>query len=183
MRSLLDEIIDNIGSPTIVSEEHDTSQVDWRAAMMDTAEMVKVGRDVVVAANGRAALDASTGRVAVMVAGKPAWHKLGVNVAQAVSSAHAIKLASLNWNVTKRPMAYLGPNGQWVESDDTFSLTRDDTGAKLGTVGSKYQPIQNAEAFEFMDSLLGTFGARYETAGAIYGGKKVWMLVCLHAQA
>src|SRR5262245_12096674 len=45
----------------------------------------------------RASLDTSTGKVAVFVAGQPAWHGLGVNVREAVSSADAIRLASLDW--------------------------------------------------------------------------------------
>ena len=34
-------------------------------------------------------LDVSTGRAAVMVAGTPAWHRLGTNVADAQTSAEA----------------------------------------------------------------------------------------------
>jgi phage/plasmid-like protein (TIGR03299 family) len=39
--------------------------------------------------------------------------------------------------------------------------------------------IQNAEAFAFMDGVLAEHGALYETAGAIYGGAKVWLQVSL----
>jgi hypothetical protein len=39
-----------------------------------------------------------------MVAGKPAWHKLGVNVAEAVSSKDALRLAGLDWQVKKQPL-------------------------------------------------------------------------------
>ena len=45
----------------------------------------------------RAALDTSTGKVAVMVAGAAPWHRLGVNVESAVDSADAMRLASLRW--------------------------------------------------------------------------------------
>jgi phage/plasmid-like protein (TIGR03299 family) len=38
--------------------------------------------------------------------------------------------------------------------------------------------IQNREAFEFTDALLGE-GVRYETAGSLQGGKRVWMLARL----
>jgi hypothetical protein len=47
----------------------------------------------------RAGLDVSTGRVAVMVAGEAArkalWHRLGVQVRDAVTSADAGRLAGL----------------------------------------------------------------------------------------
>lgn len=130
----------------------------------------------------RAGLDTSTGRVAVMTAGEAArkalWHRLGVQVRDAVSSSEAINMASLNWRVEKVATAY-----QWGDQSrpmpDVFALVRSDTGAHLGTVGSRYQVIQNAEAFAFMDAVLAEHGARYETAGAIYGGAKVWLQVSL----
>lgn len=130
----------------------------------------------------RAGLDTSTGKVAVMAAGEAArkalWHRLGVQVRDAVSSAEAIGLASLNWRVEKVATAY-----NWGDQSrplpDVFALVRGDTGAHLGTVGNRYQVIQNAEAFAFMDAVLAEHGARYETAGAIYGGAKVWLQVSL----
>ena len=48
----------------------------------------------------------------------------------------------------------------------------------LGVVTDRYKVIQNAEAFEFTDSLLGS-GVRYETAGSLSDGKKVWLLARL----
>jgi phage/plasmid-like protein (TIGR03299 family) len=52
----------------------------------------------------------------------------------------------------------------------------------LGTVGNRYAPIQNAQGFAFLDSVLSEFGALYESAGSIFGGKKVFMTVRLPAQ-
>jgi len=130
----------------------------------------------------RAGLDTSNGRVAVMVAGEAArkalWHRLGVQVRDAVTSDQAITLASLDWRVLKVPTAYRWGD-ESREMGDVFALVRSDTGAHLGTVGNRYQVIQNAEAFRFMDAVLAEHGARYETAGAIYGGAKVWLQVSL----
>lgn len=42
-------------------------------------------------------------------------------------------------------------------------------------VTNRYKVIQNEEAFSFTDSLLGE-GVRYETAGSLQRGKKVWLL-------
>jgi phage/plasmid-like protein (TIGR03299 family) len=130
----------------------------------------------------RAGLDVSTGRVAVMTAGEAArqalWHRLGVQVRDAVSSDQAITLASLNWTVEKVPTAYTWA-GQAHEMGDVFALVRSDTGTHLCTVGSRYQVIQNAEAFRFMDAVLAEHGAQYKTAGAIYGVAKVWLQVSL----
>src|SRR5215475_3021489 len=57
------------------------------------------------AAQKRAALDVSTGQVALLVAGQQAleahWHGLGVRVAEAVTSEQAERLAKLDWTVEK----------------------------------------------------------------------------------
>ncbi len=42
----------------------------------------------------------------------------------------------------------------------------------------RYKIIQNQEAFAFTDSLLGS-GVRYETAGSLQDGKRVWLLARL----
>lgn len=148
------------------------------------AELPESERVVIVGAGiRRASLDTSTGKVAVMVAGKAPWHKLGVNVADAVSSADAIRLASLDWTVDKLPLRYTDSTGTNREAKGVFGIVRRDTGAMLGNVGNRYMPIQNSEGFEFLDSVLGAFGAKYESAGAIYGGSKVWTLVRLPEQA
>lgn len=48
----------------------------------------------------------------------------------------------------------------------------------LGVVTDRYKVIQNSEAFAFTDELLGS-GVRYETAGSLADGKKVWLLARL----
>lgn len=42
----------------------------------------------------------------------------------------------------------------------------------------RYKVIQNQEAFAFTDELLGE-GVRYETAGSLQGGRRVWLLARL----
>lgn len=133
-------------------------------------------RDVIMkAAVRRASLDTSTGKIAVVVVGEPAWHRLGVNVASALTSSEALDLASLNWHVSKRAMSFRKEDGSYRESKDTFALVRDDVETQLGTVGGRYVQIQNAEGFAFLDGVMGEFGAKFHTAGAIFGGEKVWM--------
>ena len=48
----------------------------------------------------------------------------------------------------------------------------------LGIVSDKYKVVQNEDAFQFTDDLLGA-GVTYETAGALQGGRKVWMLAIM----
>lgn len=48
----------------------------------------------------------------------------------------------------------------------------------LGVVSDRYQVVQNKEAFAFTDELLED-GVRYETAGALQGGKRTFLLARL----
>jgi hypothetical protein len=153
MRSLLDEMMDAMTSgPVILSEQHDTGKIDVEARSWDQAEG---GGMTVAAANRMAALDTTTGTVALMVAGKPAWHTLGLSVAEAVSSKDALRLAGLDWQLKQQPLSYLHPiSGQYVEPQGSFGVVRQDTGAILGAVGSRYAPIQNADGFEMLGGVL-----------------------------
>lgn len=101
---------------------------------------------------------------------EPAWHKLGTVVVDAPTSADALRLAGLDWNVLLEQAERKGkivPNTFWTirSSDDSV----------LGTVSGKYKIIQNDEAFNFTDNLLGE-GVKYESAGSLKQGRTVWLL-------
>jgi phage/plasmid-like protein (TIGR03299 family) len=161
-----------------LANESDDAYAQRLRTTLAPAQLEELKSAAMPAAIRRAGLDTSNGRVAVMVAGKTPWHKLGVNVAHAVDSHDAIRLAGLNWTVSKRPLRF-DHNGVPQEQTYVYAMVRDDTGDCLGSVGSSYAPIQNHEGFSFFDGVLSEFGARYETAGAIHGGRKVWMLANL----
>lgn len=117
-------------------------------------------------------LDNTTGEYAYFGVATPAWHKLGKTIAAAVTSDEAVKLACLDWLVDKQEI-FLA-NGQRVP--DNYAIVRSDSGGALGVVGTDYVPFQNAQAFDFMDSLVGDKLAMFETGGAIKGGRRVWMM-------
>ena len=52
---------------------------------------------------------------------------------------------------------------------------RSTDGRVLGIVSDRYKVVQNQDAFQFTDELLGE-GVTYETAGSLQMGWKVWML-------
>lgn len=112
----------------------------------------------------------------------PAWHGLGAVVQDAPSSEEAIKLAHLEWEVTQQPVYTATPQqtlaGQpeQAEIKGYVANVRKDSGDVLGVVSDRYQPVQNVEAFNFCDGLLQDGIIRYESAGAMRGGKVVWLL-------
>ena len=114
----------------------------------------------------------------VFVAGQPAWHGLGQRCDAAQTSAEAIKLAGLDWNVEQRPLTM--PDG--CEVPDTVANVRKNSKGKdvyLGAVSKSYRIVQNREAFAFFDEVVGEKLAIFETAGALKEGRKVWMLAKL----
>lgn len=105
---------------------------------------------------------------------KKPWHGLGTRVEEAPASAEALRLAGLDWQVNQVPI-YTGS----MEKVHGYRANIRDTDRRvLGVVTDRYKIIQNDEAFAFTDELLGA-GVRYETAGSLQGGKKVWLLARL----
>lgn len=99
------------------------------------------------------------------------WHGLGTKVKEAPASNDALILAGLNWQVLQEPIFTAAS-----EPIEGYKVNiRDSDRKALGVVTDRYKVIQNNEAFAFTDELLGE-GVRYETAGSLQGGKKVWLL-------
>ena len=102
------------------------------------------------------------------------WHGLGTMVAEAPNSKDALRLAGLNWKVLQKPV--YTENEELVQG---YKANVRDTDRKvLGVVTDRYKVIQNEEAFAFTDTLLGEC-VRYETAGSLQEGRRVWMLARL----
>ena len=99
------------------------------------------------------------------------WHGLGVEVQEAPTSADALIYAGLDWEVIQKDV--YTENGSLI-SGYKVNLRSTDNEA-LGIVSDRYKVVQNEDAFQFTDDLLGA-GVTYETAGALQGGRKVWML-------
>jgi len=99
------------------------------------------------------------------------WHGLGTKVMEAPKSADAIRLAGLDWTVNQEPV--FTNEGEMISGFK--ANVRDKDRKVLGVVTDRYKIIQNQEAFSFTDELLGE-GVRYETAGSLQEGKKIWLL-------
>ena len=99
------------------------------------------------------------------------WHGLGISVESAPISEDAIVMAGLDWEVTKEKVFTEG--GKLIPN--FYATTRSTDGNVYGMVTNKYKVIQNKEAFAFMDNLIGE-GVKYETAGSLFEGKKIWLL-------
>jgi phage/plasmid-like protein (TIGR03299 family) len=58
---------------------------------------------------------------------------------------------------------------------------RTDKNIPLGVVKGRYKIVQNVEAFDFVDDIIGNkdIPCRYETAGSLFNGKRIFLLVKL----
>ena len=104
------------------------------------------------------------------------WHGIGTVVEEAPTSEDAIKIAKLDWTVNQFPVF---ANGN--EIPGYFANVRSDTNEALGLVRGRYKVIQNTEAFDFVDGIIENkdIECRYETAGSLFNGRRIFLLVKL----
>jgi phage/plasmid-like protein (TIGR03299 family) len=116
------------------------------------------------------------------------WHGLGAVLDCPPSTiAEAIERSGLGWEVKREPIAV--DRGEVATVDDWweprceeipgyYATVRQDTREVLGIVGERYRIVQNHEAFQFVDQLLGS-AMHFETAGSLHGGRRIWVLARL----
>jgi phage/plasmid-like protein (TIGR03299 family) len=114
-----------------------------------------------------------------------AWHGLGRIVEQYPTSAEAINYAGLDYLVEKRPLFTYDTDNHYGAADvqipeigvpNYFATVRTDTEQVLGVVGKDYEIVQNVNAFEFFDAIVGGGdGILYETAGALGRGERIFI--------
>ena len=121
----------------------------------------------------------------LMYAGSVPWHGLGVGVEKEVTSEAAIRFAGLDWECYKEKIGVVSDklvDGIPVVSqiiDHKFAVVRKSDKKYLGTVGSDYTIINNADCFNFLDTLIGSGQAVFHTAGSLFGGKIVFITLKL----
>ena len=99
------------------------------------------------------------------------WHELGTIVNDAPTSEDALRISGLDWKVVQDDV--FTDSGERITG---YKANIRDTARKiLGVVSDRYKVVQNTDAFSFTDELLGQ-GVRYETAGSLQDGRRVWLL-------
>ena len=101
------------------------------------------------------------------------WHGLGICVEEALDSREALEQSGLDWTVEQHPIM-----ADYNIIPGYKANVRQSDGKVLGVVTDRYKVVQNQEAFAFTDALLGE-GVKYETAGSLQEGRKIWLLAKL----
>lgn len=125
-----------------------------------------------------------------MVSGRklPVWHMADTGKDTTIANSlmtpqEALSKGIGDWEPIKIP-AYVRASGdQFIVIPDKFAMTRndlatDDPRRVLGIVGDGYEPIPNSVIVDLMEA-LSDHGARVDTAGTIFGGRRVYMTALL----
>lgn len=116
--------------------------------------------------------------------GETPWHTLGTVIPadQTVTSADAMALALPrldgrpgSWDVVSEP-ALVSLDGRTVPVPGYKVIVRDDNREPLAIMTNGYRELSNVAAFRGFDPWVTAGVIRYETAGSLRGGRRVWIL-------
>lgn len=126
-------------------------------------------------------LDITAGAASFVSAREDAWHKLGKTLPDTFTAEEAMDEGNLGrWNVRKEPI-YTGsgliiPGRNAVLRDNPVVSGQVDV---IGDVGDGYNIIQNEAHAGLLNALVDESGAHFETAGALDGGRRVFITMKL----
>jgi phage/plasmid-like protein (TIGR03299 family) len=118
------------------------------------------------------------GRTAMMYIGEVPWHGLGTKLTAPATAQEAIAAAGLDYDVSLVNLT----TETGIPVPSKRAVIRTDTHDVLGVVGSNYVPVQNRQAFSFLDAIAAGGSLRYHTAGALRKGERIWLLAKLSGQ-
>ena len=105
-------------------------------------------------------------------------------VQEAPNSKEALIAAGLDWEV-KQSDTFMENNVKIPDVKTNYRILPDGRISPLGVVSSRYKIVQNTEAFEFTDAIVGETEngiVTYETAGSLCNGRKIWLLAKMPVQ-
>ena len=127
----------------------------------------------------------TTGIISASIREVP-WMEVSTKVDGLMTADEALRAGQLDWDVVKRQAysATLEPmivDGEPVEVPTyhevpgQYGVHRDTDGRHYGWVGEGWTPVQNRDAFGFFDAVVDDGAAKYESAGSIEHGRKVFL--------
>jgi len=137
-------------------------------------------------------LDINDGQASFVSAREDAWHQLGTVLDDTFTAEQAMTAGLLGgWNVRKLPIYAKVEMGddkfrttKSIPVPDRSAIVRDNPVVAgqvdvLGDVGKDYTIVQNEEHAGLLNALVDEGGAHFETAGALKGGKQVFVTMKL----
>lgn len=124
-------------------------------------------------------LEQRVGQASMFYTGDVPWHQLGRRLDKPATAAEAMKAARLDYTVVKKPLKAIIHGRNYADVPGSYATVRTDTNVVLGVVGSRYEPVQNKDAFNFFDPLVDRDEAVYHTGGVLGRGERIWLLARL----
>lgn len=124
----------------------------------------------------------ASGNTEMAYVGAKPWHGLGNQLEAGATIETWITAAGMDWKIRRAKVRYpvsqsdLDNPQSWRAMDDRHVLLRSDTGDALGIVSDEYKIVQPAAVLGFFRDLTDAAGFTLETAGTLYGGKRMWAL-------
>lgn len=148
----------------------------------DSAER-SVARGIAGGFDAKESKNPAASQVETMVSGgaMTPWHRLGKVVPGTLTAVEALVESGLDWRVRVEPVVV--ENAEWRRSDAEGkvpggAIIRESDSKVLGYAGPRYHVVQNSTLFAVGEALVEA-GSRWETAGSLYGGRRVWALLRL----
>ena len=104
------------------------------------------------------------------------WHGLGTKIDDSVLFEDAFQKSGLDWEVKTEPL--YRANGDLFPN--SRAVIRDTDDSVLGSVGSRWTPLQNRDAFSIFEPLIESGDMSLHTAGSLKNGQRVWVLCQLN---
>lgn len=107
------------------------------------------------------------------------WHGLGKIIKDAPKFEDILRLAGLDWTVSMQAL-YLGEKNGSSEVTQR-AIMRDSDKSVLGFSGTRWEPIQNKDALNFFKPFYDKGAVKFETAGSLRLGQRIWFLAALNS--
>lgn len=117
-------------------------------------------------------LEFVNGQAQMAYVGEKPWHGLGVEVSNDLTPAQMMEKAGLNWDVSKEDIQTVSG----VKIKGKQALVRSNDNKVLDVVGDDWNPVQNADAFEFFSEYVLAGDMEMNTAGSLKGGTNIFAL-------
>ena len=112
----------------------------------------------------------------IAYAGETPWHGLGVRVEPTLTAAEMMKVAELDWTVSKRKLSYKVGKDSRKALPGRYAVVRDSDDQFMGLSADRYEPLQNQDIFDFYHRFVAYAGMEMHTAGSLLDGKFIWAL-------
>lgn len=117
-------------------------------------------------------LEFVNGQAQMAYVGEKPWHGLGVEVSNDLTPAQMMEKAGLNWDVSKEDIQTVSG----IKIKGKQALVRSNDNKVLDVVGDDWNPVQNADAFEFFSEYVLAGDMEMNTAGSLKGGSNIFAL-------